>query len=271
MRQSIVRVAAICCAGFCWCPGLWAQSPAAAETRQQRGKRVVHEGLQALGGDAFLHMEDRVETGRAYSFYQAKTSGTSIATIYTRYLPPVPGKVMQREREAFGKDQDAGLVLFTETAAWEVNFHGARPMDKDRFANYQDSVLRNIFYILRQRLEEPGLEFYSQGTDMYERVPVEMVDITDAAGATVTVSFSQFDKLPLRQVFRRRNQTYHDFDTEETTYAKYRDVGGVKWPYDTQRHRNGDKIYEMYASSVEINKDLKDELFTLPANVKMLK
>ena len=45
----------------------------------------------------------------------------------------------------------------------------------------------------------------------------------------------------------------------------------MKWPYDTQRHRNGDKIYEMYASSVEINKDLKDELFTLPANVKMLK
>jgi hypothetical protein len=123
---------------------------------------------------------------------------------------------------------------------------------------------------LRQRLQEPGLEFYSQGSDIYERVPVEIVDITDAAGATVTVYFSQFDKLPARQVYRRRNQQFHDFDTEETTYAKYRSVGGVKWPYDTQRHRNGDKIYEMYSTSVEINKNLKDDLFTLPKNVKIL-
>ena len=271
MKRYVLGAAAIGCAVLCLCPAGRSQSAPTGETRQQRGKRVVYEGLKALGGDSFRHMEDRVETGRAYSFYQAKTSGTSIATIYTRYLAPVPGKVMQREREAFGKDQDSGIVLFTETQAWEVNFHGARPMEKERFANYQDSVLRNIFYILRQRLDEPGLEFYSQGTDMYERVPVELVDITDAAGATVTVSFSQFDKLPLRQVFRRRNQTYHDFDTDETTYAKYRDVGGIKWPYDTQRHRNGDKIYEMYASSVEINKGLRDDLFTLPANVKTMK
>ena len=41
--------------------GLWAQG----ESHQARGKRVVNEALAALGGDAFLHMQDRVETGRA--------------------------------------------------------------------------------------------------------------------------------------------------------------------------------------------------------------
>ncbi len=83
-----------------------------------------------------------------------------------------------------------------------------------------------MFFILRQRLQEPGIEFYSEGSDIYDRIPVEIVDITDASGVTVTVSFSQFDKLPIRQVYRRRNEQFHDFDTEETTYAKYRDVGG---------------------------------------------
>lgn len=240
-----------------------------AETRQERGKRVVYEALKALGGDAYLHVTDRVESGRAYSFYRAEMSGTSIATIYTRYLAPVAGKLAVRERQVFGKDQDAGYLLFTENEAWDVNFHGARPMGAERYASYRDSTLRNIFYILRQRLDEPGMDFYSQGSDMYERTPVEIVDITDAAGATVTVSFSQFTKLPVRQVYRRRNQQFHDFDTEETTWAKYKDVNGTQWPYDTQRKRNGDKVYEMYASSVEINQDLKDDLFTLPANQRM--
>lgn len=240
-----------------------------AETRQERGKRVVYEALKAAGGDAYLHMNDRVESGRAYSFYRAEMSGESIATIYTRYLAPAPGKLAVREREAFGKEQNAGYLLFSENGAWDVNFHGARPMEAERYASYRDSTVRNIFYILRQRLDEPGMDFYSQGTDMYERTPVEIVDITDAAGATVTVFFSQFSKLPVRQVYRRRNQQFHDFDTEETTWAKYRNVAGIQWPYDTQRKRNGDKIYEMYASSVEINQDLKDDLFTLPADQKM--
>lgn len=264
MRRSMLRNIVLLCLVSCF-----SRAAGPAETRQERGKRVVGEALKAVGGDAYLHMNDRVEHGRAYSFYRTQMSGESIATIYTRYLAPAPGKPAVREREAFGKDQEAGYLLFNENEAWDVNFHGARPMEAERYQSYRDSTLRNIFYILRQRLNEPGMDFYSQGTDMYERTPVEIVDITDAAGATVTVSFSQFDKLPVRQVYRRRNQQFHDFDTEETTWAKYRSVDGIKWPYDTQRKRNGDKVYEMYASSVEINQDLRDDLFSLPANQRM--
>lgn len=247
--------------------GLWAQQ----ETHQARGKRVVNEALAALGGDAFLRMQDRVETGRAYSFYNSQLTGLSVATVYTHYLAPVAGKLALQERENFGKKQDEGYVLFNEKGAWEVNFHGATPLEDQRFKNYQLSELLNIFYIMRQRLSEPGLSFYSQGSDVFENQPVEIVDITDAEGRTVTVYFSQFTKLPVRQSFRRRNRTYGDFDTEVTAFAKYHSTGGgVLWPYDTRRERNGDKIYEMYSETVEINQGLNDDIFTLPANVKVL-
>jgi len=248
-----------------------AVSARAAETAQERGKRVVNEALQALGGKAFQQMEDRVESGRAYSFYRRELTGLSIATIYTRYLAPAPGKVDVRERQAFGKEQKDGAVLLTESGAWEISYRGARPLEDLRYANYQDSTLRNIFYILRQRLNEPGLAFYSQGSDIVENQPVEIVDITDADLRTVTVYFNQNTRLPVRQSFRRKNPDYHDFDTEVTVYAKYRDVGGgVMWPYDTRRERNGDKIYEMFAESVQVNQNLTDELFTLAGNVKLL-
>ena len=139
-----------------------------------------------------------------------------------------------------------------------------------RYENYQDSTLHNIFYILRQRLGERGIELYSQGADLLENAPVEIVDITDADGRTVTVYFSQSTKLPIRQVFKRRNPEYKDFDQEVTIFAKYRDVGAIKSPFDIRRDRNGEKIYEMYSDSVEINKGLKDDLFTLSTNIKVL-
>jgi len=100
---------------------------------------------------------------------------------------------------------------------------------------------------------------------------VEVVDITDADNRTVTVYFSQSTKLPVRQTFRRRNPLYKDFDTEVSVFAKFRDVGGgAKWPFDIRRERNGEKIFEMYSDSVTINKNLKDDLFSLPSNLKIL-
>src|SRR5580700_5714117 len=88
-----------------------------AQTKaEQRGKQIVDQTIQALGGDKFLTMEDRTESGRAYSFYNGQISGLSIAKIYTRYITVANQKtgqdLGQREREVFGKDQDAS-VLFT--------------------------------------------------------------------------------------------------------------------------------------------------------------
>jgi hypothetical protein len=263
MRWIVLALAACCAVRL-----------APAETAQERGKRVVYEALAALGGDAFLKMEDRVESGRAYSFYRGELAGLSIAKIYTRYLTPpaVPekGKVYLREREAFGRDE-ADYVLFTEEGAWEATFRGAQPLADQRVANFRDSTRRNIFYILHNRLKEPGLSFYSQGTDRWENRPVEVVEITGADDVMVTVYFDAFTKLPVRQTFRRRNPEFKDFDTETSLFAKYRDVGGgVKWPYDIRRDRNGEKIFEMYSDSVEINRNLTDDRFTLPAKIKML-
>jgi hypothetical protein len=259
--RAIVPLAAVCCIAAAF----------AQETQQQRGRRVVDDALKALGGSAYLHMEDRVESGHAYSFYNKQLSGLEIATIYTRYLAPVPGKVELRERDVFGQKKDENGRLITEDRGWEYNYHGARPLADDVVETFRDSMLHNIFYILRMRLDEPGLTCYFMGTDRFESNPINIVDITDSADRTVTVYFSQLTGLPLRQSFKRRNETYHDFDTEVSLFAKYRDVGGgVMWPYDIRRERNGQKIFEMYADSVEINTDLTDDFFSLPGKLKIL-
>jgi hypothetical protein len=245
-----------------------------AETSQERGKRLINECLQALGGENYLHMQTRVESGRAYSFYRESLSGLGIATIYTHYdsgVTDTAHQLAQHERENFDKKQDYG-VLFTDKEGWDVTYRGARPIPSDTFDRYKETTLRDVFYILRIRLHEAGMIFESRGADVLQNVPVEIVDITDADNRTTTVYLHQDTKLPVRQVFYRRDPVTHDRNEEITLFSKYRDVGGIRWPYAIERERNGEKINQIFSNSVEINsKQATDNLFVLPSDIKLLK
>ncbi len=241
------------------------------ETQHERGKRVVNEALQALGGSKFLAVKDRVESGRAYSFYRDQLSGLSRATIYTRNLEnALAGTLKQRERQAFGKDEDSAVV-FSDGQGWEITFRGARPMPDDRIKRHAETTQKNILYILRHRLNEPGLFIQSQGSDIVDNQPVEIVDITDSNNETVTVYFHRSTKLPVRQMFYRRDAETKERIEEVTLFSKYRDVSGIQWPFTMLRQRNGEKIFEIFAESVEINRGLTDDLFTIGAKTKILK
>lgn len=246
-----------------------------AQSRQERGKKVVSAALEALGGDKFLGMKDRIEAGRAYSFYNERLSGLTHAKFYTRYLtrpePTTPAFFGQRERQSFGKDKEDSAVLFTETDAWTVNFRGARPVAKDVEERYRESTRRNIFYMLRQRMGEPGLIIEHDAADVVDTQPVEIVTLTDSVNKAVKVYFHATTKLPMRQDWVRRDEKTRDRFEEISRFAKYREVSGIQWPFQITRERDGEKIMEIFSESVTINQNLTDAQFALPANMKILK
>lgn len=254
-------------------PATRAAAPAPADDPAAKGKELVLQSLDALGGNRFLEVRDRIEDGRAYSFFNEKLAGLSKARIYTRYLippdPPVAAFLGQRERQVFGKDETA-YVLFDENRGFSVTFRGAKPIPDDDYARYRESLLHNVFYILRMRLKEPGMGFEARGIELYNNVPVDVVDIYDQANRTVTVYFEQSTHFPVRQLWFRRNEISHERDDEVTVFSKFRDTKGVKWPWVTLRERNGERIYEIFCESVDIDTGVTDEKFTLPANMKII-
>jgi hypothetical protein len=239
-----------------------------AQPADPRAKRVIDDAVAALGGQSFLAMQDRVEAGRAYSFYHDRLSGLSVAKIYTRYITVAQGKSGEdlgvREREAFGKNEDSA-DLFTESGAWQVTWRGVKDLPADQFERYRETTLRNVLYILRQRLNEPGMIFESRGSDVFQNQPVEIVDITDSENRVTKVYFHQSTKLPVRQVYTRWNPLTKERDQEETLFSRYLDAGGgVQWPHEMMRQRNGEKIYQIFSETVVVNQDLTDNLFSLP-------
>lgn len=244
------------------------------QSKQDRGRSLLQDTIQALGGDRFLAVQDRIESGRAYSFYRERLTGLARATIYTRYLTPSdkpePGKIYQRERQAFGKDEDYA-ILFDEEKGYSITFRGATPLPEATLTRYRDTTRRNFFYFLRQRRNEPGLLLEHQGSQVFQNQPVEVLDIADDENVTLTVMVHQTTRLPVRQVFYRRDPATKERREEVTFFSKYRDVGGgVQWPWAMTRFRDNEKIFELFSDSVTINKGLSDQLFTLPANMKVL-
>jgi hypothetical protein len=234
---------------------------------QMRGRQIVEEALAALGGEKFLSVETRVETGRAYSFFQDRLTGLAVARFYTRYVPVDPAKtgsvVAQQEHQALGKDEGF-YQLFRDDGGWEVTYRGPTALEKERVERWRDSTLHNVFYILRVRRREEGLVFEWRGSDIVDNTPVNVVDIIDAQNRTVTVYFHPTTKLPVRQQYIWRDPQTRERNVEVTRFSRYREVGGTQWPYQVHRERNGRKIYEMFADSVEVNVKIDERRFATP-------
>lgn len=251
-----------------------AAAAGAQTTNEIRGKKVVEAAIAALGGDRFMNMRDRLETGRGYSFYNSQLSGLTQAKIYTRYLtvpePAINGFFGLRERQGFGKKgKEDWYVIFNENGqGYEVTYRGAKPVPAATIKRWRDGVMHNAFYLLRMRLKEPGMIVESRGADVVDNQPVEVVDFTDSDNRVTRVYFQRSTMLPVKQEYVRRDQGER-FE-EVTLWSKYRDVDGIMWPFVTRRERDGDKIFEIFDDNVEINKDLTDDLFSVPGNVKIL-
>ena len=96
--------------------------------------------------------------------------------------------------------------------------------------------------------------------------------VFDAQNRDVTVWVNSNTFLPVKQRFYRWDPIVNDRREEVTHYAKYRDVGNrVMWPFDVQRERDGEKVYEMYAEQVSVGDPLPDSMFELPSGAKILK
>lgn len=238
-----------------------------AQGIEARGKKVIDDAVAALGGQKFLNMQDRIERGRAYSFFHDELSGLSVAKIYTRYVYIAPDRTGSdlaiQERQAFGKNEDY-YVLFRQEGAWEVTFRGRKELDKDRIQRYRDTTLNNVLYILRVRLHEPGIIFESRGSDVVENQPVDVVDITDSQNRVVRVYFHQTTKLPVQQSWVWRDPQTKEREEEVTRFSRYRETNGIQWPQQIHRERNGEKVYEIFSESVTVNQELTDNLFAIP-------
>lgn len=248
-------------------------APAGAESRQQLGRRLLNECLEALGGERFLNVRDLVQTGRAYAFYRENIKGLAVITIYQNYGPIEKDAASDwlpvSRREVYTEKGDY-YTLFERGQGWEVTYRGARPLARERMVRYRESVRRDIFYFLRYRLDEPRMYFYHRGVEIIDNVPTDAIDVTDSQGDGVTYYLRQSDRLPVQQVYQRRDPKTKIVSEERTVYSKYRDVSGVTVPWNVRREEDGAKSFELFGRTAEVNPGVDPSLYQLDKRITVL-
>jgi len=176
------------------------------------------------------------------------------------------------KRQGFGKKQEDGAVLFTTNEGFDVTYRGAKPLADDKVQQFRETTLHDIFYILRERLQEPGIEFEGVGADIVENQPVEAIDIYDAENRNVRVWVNADTFVPVKQRYYRYDPVIGERREEVTHYTTYRMAGnGIMWPHTISRERDTEKTSEMRSERVTVNDALPDSLFELPNGIKILK
>ncbi len=240
---------------FCLCGLIFL--PAEAQTTQDdKAKAVLQAAIEALGGKAYLEARDVRSEGRAFQFDRfEELNGMARFTACEKF----PDK----ERQELGKDKDVIFVLNGDNA-WEKDFHGVRTYPADEVERLRYGRLLSVDRILRVRMNEPGVMLRYAGTEMVNHRRADLVEFEDGENHAVIIAFEQDSHLPVRREYTLRNPKTKLKQTEVETIGNYRRVGAIQAPYYRMRERDGQKIFEVFFSSVQFNMNLPDSLFERP-------
>jgi hypothetical protein len=243
-----------------------------AQTKQETGKQLLEQALEALGGDAFLRARTLHQVGRAYAFYHENLRGLAVMNLYQQF-EPMPesheaGWLPISRREVYTEEGDY-YSLYQNGKGWEVTYQGARPLPEDRQARYRDSARRDIFFMLRYRLNEEGMYFYHKGLEIVDNTPTDAVEVFDAEGLGVTFNFRRSDHFPVRQSYQQRDAQSGIPEEVREIFSRYKTTDGVTLPWNLRVERDGEKVFEFFGRSAVINGKLPPNTFGL-GGIKIL-
>ena len=219
----------------------------------RKAKALLDQAIQALGGQAYLDIQDISQEGRTYSFHHGEPS--SYGVLFWRFY-----KYPHKDRIEFTKKRDV-VYVNNGDKGYEITYKGTRAAEPQDLA---DSNRRRHFaldWILRHWLNEPGVALFYEGPAVAADKPAEQVTILNAKNQGVTIDIDSNTHLPLKKSFSWRDPTDKERNVEEEVYDNYRPIQGIMTPFSVTRFYNGDMSNERFLTAVSYNQGLSDSKF----------
>lgn len=239
-----------------------------AQTQLQRGRQLLDQMVQALGGDAWLNRKDMQFHGRIASFFHGQPNGMVIEFDAWHQFPDAIhpeairiGFLTDKSMILPGKKIDV-VQIWTGGKGYEVTYKGKTELPKDQVTDYYRRQAHSIEDVVHNWLKAPGVMVIYDGTSMVERHMVDEVTVLSANNDAVTIDLDANTHLPLRRTFEWRNPIYKDHDKDVEEYADYHTVQGLPTPYNITRYHNGDMVNQRFLTRVKYNTGLPPELFS---------
>src|SRR5580704_10142594 len=93
-----------------------------------KARALIDQAIEALGGNAYLNIEDMTQEGRSYSFHHGEPSGAG-ALFWRLYRFP------DKERDELTKKRDVAYV-YNGDQGYEITYKGVRADDPKSVADF---------------------------------------------------------------------------------------------------------------------------------------
>jgi hypothetical protein len=236
--------------------GQTAASPQAIPVDQEnarKAKALIDQTIQALGGAAYLNVQDISQEGRSYSFHLGASNSSGIQ--FWRFY-----RFPDKDRVEVTKKRDV-VYVYTGDKGFEITYKGTHPGDAKDLAEYLRRRAYSLDWVLRKWLSEPGVALFYEGPTVTEQKPVEQVTVMNAHNQGVTLYISVDDHLPVKKSFSWRDPSDKLRNIEDEVYDNYRPVQGIMTPFSVTRYYNSDMSNQRFLNSVSYNQGLSDALF----------
>jgi hypothetical protein len=226
--------------------------PEDAGTRKARA--VIEEGIQALGGSAYLDIHDRETEGKGYSLHHGRPTGAG--TVFWSFF-----EFPDKERVELTKERDV-TELYIGNKGYEITFRGVHPIEEKDLTDYLRRRRFSLDTVLRTWVNDPSVVIIYVGTALAGQYPSDEIKLINSKDESVSLYFDLYTHLPLKKSFQWRDPVDRQKNTEEEIYENYRKVaGGIMAPYNVTRFFNGDMANQRFITSVAINQQVDPAMF----------
>jgi hypothetical protein len=249
-------------AGLAQLPNATQQANDEAAKNAGQARAALDAMVQAMGGQAWLDMKNKMVEGHAAAFFQGNPDmGTTLTYEYHQWP--------DHDRIEVTKHRDV-VEFFIGREGWEVTYRGKRSMGSDVTGKESlDDFLRrrdhSIETVVKEWLKDPNTILLYEGPHMVERREAVQVTVISAQNEAVTILMDVGTHLPLRREFQWRDPLYHDKNTDAEEYDDYHTIQGFPTAFTITRFKNGDMTRQYFISAASYNLTLPGDFWDVDA------
>lgn len=238
-----------------------AEDEAAKNAKQARA--VLDKMVQALGGQQWLDMKNRMEHGRVAGFFHGQPNVGTMELWDFHQWP-------DHDRIDVTKHRDV-VEFFVGREGWEVTYRGKKQLPQDQVDDFLRRRDHSIETAVKVWLKDPKTILVYEGQHLVERHLAEQVTLISAENEAITILTDLDTHLPLRRSFQYRDPVYHDKNTDAEEYDDYHPMGGLPTPLKITRFKNDEMARQFYIDKVEYNQTLAPDFFDVDASARRIK
>jgi len=224
------------------------------EQSAAKAKQLLQQTIEAMGGNAFLHVRDITCIGH-YSQFGHSTELEGFEKFQDYVEPPNMSRTENLPQRNI-------VEVYNNDKGWTLDRGGVAEAPTADLIRFQEGIKKDIGNILRNRIHEPDMNFRYTGIDIIDLHEVDWVELTDSEDRTLRIAIDRSSHLPIRLDVEQRNPTTRAVTKETNLYSNYHPIDGIQTPFQTERDRNGMKIYQVFFDSCQYNTGLPASLFT---------